>query len=102
MTDEDRQDHEEKADQLERELDDMQHRSGKLGDEIESAGEDWEQKKRDPGVPGAAGAPSEADGPQPEAEYPTKDVSDDDLDFGRDVETEDVVGEDGPPAEDED
>ena len=78
MTDEDRRDHEEKADSLERELDDMQARSGSLHEDIEGAGEDWERKKADPGVPGAAGQPSQADGPQPEAEYPTKDVEGDD------------------------
>jgi len=69
MTDES---HEKKADELERELDEMQERSGKLEEDIEGAGEDWESKKRDSGVPGAAGEPEEADGPQPETEYPAK------------------------------
>ena len=66
------QDHEAKADEVERELDDMEAASGQLQDEIEGTGEDWERKKRDSGVPGAAGMPSEAQGPEPEAEYPTK------------------------------
>lgn len=89
----DRQDHEAKADQLERELDEMQERSEQLGGEIEGAEEDWERRKADDGVPGAAGEPSQADGPEPEAEYPTKsdpeggepqgEVSGEELDFGR-------------------
>jgi hypothetical protein len=66
------QDHEAKADEVERELDDMEAASERLQDEIEGTGEDWERKKRDSGVPGAAGMPSEASGPEAEAEYPTK------------------------------
>ena len=57
----DRRDHDEKADEVERELDDMQERSEKLGDEIEGAGEDWESRKADESVPGATGEPSEGD-----------------------------------------
>lgn len=94
---EDREAHEAKADELERELDDMQERSERLGDDIEGAGEDWERKKADDGVPGAAGEPSQADGPEPEAEYPTKRGGDGDggeeLDFGRSLAEDD--GEDG-------
>ena len=77
MSDDDRQDHEAKADELERELDEMEQRSERLGDEIEDAGEDWERRKADDKVPGAAGEPSQADGPEPEAEYPTKSDPDD-------------------------
>ena len=51
----DRQDHEAKADEVERELDQMQEQSDKLGGEIEGAGEEWEQRKSDEGVPGATG-----------------------------------------------
>ena len=50
---EDREAHEAKADELERELDDMQERSERLGGDIEGAGEDWEQRKKDESVPGA-------------------------------------------------
>ena len=57
----DRQDHDAKADELERELDEMQERSEKLGDEIGGAGEDWERRKADESVPGATGEPSEGD-----------------------------------------
>jgi hypothetical protein len=84
----DRQDHEAKADELERELDRMQEQSDKLGGEIEDAGDEWERRKADESVPGAAGAPEEADGPEPEAEYPNKrgdggDGDGEELDFGR-------------------
>jgi predicted nucleic acid-binding Zn-ribbon protein len=47
--------HEERAEELEREADDMQERVERLEDETDEAGEDWERKKGDPGVPGAVG-----------------------------------------------
>jgi hypothetical protein len=57
----------------ERELDDMQERSDRLEEEIEGVREDWERKKSDPSVPGAAGDPERAnEGPQPETNYPSK------------------------------
>jgi hypothetical protein len=57
----------------ERELDEMQERSERLEEEIESVREDWERKKQDSHVPGAAGEPAKAeDGPQPETSYPAK------------------------------
>jgi hypothetical protein len=57
----------------ERELDDMQERSDRLEEEIEGVREDWERKKSDPSVPGAAGNPERADeGQQPETNYPSK------------------------------
>ena len=42
-----------KADELERELDDMEQRSEQLDEQIEAARDDWERKKGDSGVPGA-------------------------------------------------
>ena len=94
-----RQDHEARADELERELDDMQEQADKLGGEIDDAGKEWERRKADERVPGAAGAPEEADGPEPEAEYPNKRGDDDggdgeELDFGR------ALAEDGDGSED--
>ena len=57
----------------ERELEDMQERADKLEKEIENVREDWERKKRDPQIPGAAGDPERAEeGPQPETNYPSK------------------------------
>jgi hypothetical protein len=61
------------SEQPEREIDDMEERSDRLEDEIDDAREDWERKKSDPSVPGAAGDPEKAeDGPQPETNYPSK------------------------------
>ena len=69
--------HAEKADALEREAEEMEHRSSKLEDEIGDAREDWERKKADDRVPGAAGEPEAADSdPGPEAQYPTKESDD--------------------------
>ena len=57
--------HDERAQDLERELDEMEERSERLEDEVSDAREDWERKKADPSVPGAAGDPEAADsGPQ--------------------------------------
>jgi len=76
----DRRDHDEKADEVERELDDLQKRSEKLGDEIESAGADWESRKADESVPGATGEPS--DGGDDEDDDATS-ADGAELDFGR-------------------
>ncbi len=104
MTEHDREAHEAKADELERELDEMQERSERLSGDIEGAEDDWERKKKDAAVPGAGGAPEQADGPDPEAEYPGKggDADGEDLDFGRSIDSEDVVGEQGKAPADAD
>jgi predicted nucleic acid-binding Zn-ribbon protein len=65
--------HRDRADQVERELDDMEQQSERLEDEIDATREDWERKKRDDHVPGAAGEPEQAESdPGPEADYPAK------------------------------
>ena len=89
-----RQDHEAKADELERELDDMQERSERLGGDIEGAGEDWEQRKKDESVPGATADNDDDAGDEDGG------VDADELDFGRDI-GDAVVAEDGPPSEDD-
>ena len=45
--------HDERADELEREAEDMQERTDRLEDEIGDVREDWERKKGDSKVPGA-------------------------------------------------
>ena len=61
------------TEQPEREVEDMQERADKLEDEIDEVREDWERKKADSSVPGAAGDPEKAEeGPQPETNYPSK------------------------------
>ena len=47
--------HSEKADEVERELDDLQHESERLEGDIAETKDDWERKKRDDAVPGAGG-----------------------------------------------
>jgi predicted nucleic acid-binding Zn-ribbon protein len=56
----------------EREVEDMEERAERLEDEIDDAREDWERKKHDPSVPGAAGDPEQADEDlSPEADEPS-------------------------------
>ena len=43
------------------EADRLEERSDALGEEIEAVREDWEKKKQDPDVPGAAGNPKVAE-----------------------------------------
>jgi predicted nucleic acid-binding Zn-ribbon protein len=64
--------HEQHADRVEHELDDMQEQSERLGDDIAATREDWERKQRDSSVPGAAGDPEATEGPEPEQQYPAK------------------------------
>ena len=61
MSDE-RESHDAKADDAERELAELQERSDKLGEDIEGTGEAWERRKADESVPGATGEPSQDDG----------------------------------------
>jgi len=56
--------HEQKSERLEAEVDEMQHRSEHLGEEISDVREDWEAKRRDESFPAArtpeSGLPPEA------------------------------------------
>jgi hypothetical protein len=53
--------------EYERQADELQEKSDKLGEEISDAREDWERKQADPKVPGATGEPaSESELPPPE------------------------------------
>jgi hypothetical protein len=47
--------HEEKAAEAEFELADMEEQSDSLAEDIETAKDDWEQRKQDGSVPGAQG-----------------------------------------------
>jgi phage shock protein A len=65
--------HERTAEELERELDDMERQSDRLEGEIGDTRDDWERKKRDDKVPGAAGQPEQAEQDlPPEADYTSK------------------------------
>ncbi len=54
--------HEERADRLEQELDDLEERSGRVEEHIEEAREDWESKEEDSSIPGAQPDEGEEDG----------------------------------------
>jgi hypothetical protein len=57
----------------EHDVEDMEQRSEQLEEEIEDVREDWERKKADSSIPGAAGDPERAEeGPKPETSYPAK------------------------------
>jgi hypothetical protein len=55
------QDHEQRAEQAERELADMEERSERVEQHIDEARKDWKAKVADPGVPGAGGEPERAE-----------------------------------------
>ena len=47
------------------EVDRLEERADALGEDIDDTRRDWEAKKRDPDVPGAAGDPERAEGDLP-------------------------------------
>ena len=49
------EEHREKADDVEAEIDDLEEQADRLQEEIDSTKADWERKKDDDAVPGAAG-----------------------------------------------
>jgi hypothetical protein len=55
------EDYDKQAREAERELEDMEERSERVGEHIEQARKDWESKQADDAVPGATGAPGDDD-----------------------------------------
>ena len=53
--------HEEQAEQMERDAERMEHDSERVGDHIDEARTDWEAKEQDQSVPGAQADPDEVD-----------------------------------------
>jgi hypothetical protein len=51
--------HEEQAERLEREADDMEHQGEKVDEHIDRTRRDWEAKEEDASVPGAQPDPDE-------------------------------------------
>jgi hypothetical protein len=51
--------HEQAAERMEREVEDMERRSQQVGEDIAGARKEWEAKQRDDHVPGAGGEPRE-------------------------------------------
>jgi hypothetical protein len=64
--------HQRQADELDRDLDEMEERSERLEDEISDARKDWEKKQADSSVPGAVDEDSDSGDPPPEQQYPAK------------------------------
>ena len=60
--------HEQRADDVERELDDMQEQAERLEGDIAETRSDWERKQADGSVPGAIDE-REPEGPAPEPEH---------------------------------
>src|SRR5215210_1993357 len=98
--DDDREPHEAKADELERGLDEMQERSGRLQGDIDETSEDWERKRKDESVPGAVGGPGEDD--EGGDDDGGGDVSADELDFGADEDVDLAPQGSGEEDSDED
>ena len=53
--------HDEQAERLEREAQDMEKHSAEVGDRIEETKRDWEAKEDDPSIPGARPDPDAPD-----------------------------------------
>lgn len=94
MSDDERQPHDEKADEVERQLDEMDERQERLGGDIETADSEWESRKADESVPGATGELDE------DSEEDGDDGDTPELDFGKDADTAAVA--EAAPSEDED
>jgi hypothetical protein len=51
--------HDEKAQELEREAEDLEEQSDRVGEHIDDTRRDWESKEQDPSVPGAQPDPDD-------------------------------------------
>ena len=60
--------HQERADALDREADDLEQQSERLRDEVDDVREDWEAKKGDGSLPGAQASDDEQPDPAVEEE----------------------------------
>jgi hypothetical protein len=74
MSDEHTEPVEQAKEAADREVADLEERSEQLGERIDATRKDWEAKKADDSVPGAAGDPDRAEegGRHPETAYPAK------------------------------
>jgi hypothetical protein len=88
--------HEERADQLEREADKLQEHSQEVGQRIEDTRSEWESKQQDAKVPGAQMSEREESDQLPE-EAPSEQVPEDDPGGDREDANENA----GVPGEDE-
>jgi hypothetical protein len=88
--------HEERADQLEREADKLEDHSQEVGQRIEDTRSEWKSKQQDPAVPGAQMSEREESDQLPE-EAPAEQVPEDDPGGDREDANENA----GVPGEDE-
>jgi hypothetical protein len=88
--------HEQRADQLEREADKLEDHSQEVGQRIEDTRSEWKSKQQDPAVPGAQMSEREESDQLPE-EAPSEQVPEDDPGGDR----EDANESAGVPGEDE-
>jgi hypothetical protein len=51
--------HEERAREMERDADEMEEHSAKVGEQIDETRREWDAKERDPSIPGAQPDPEE-------------------------------------------
>jgi hypothetical protein len=59
--------HEEQAEQLERDAEKLEHESDKVGQHIDEARDDWDTKEKDSSVPGAQPEEDEFEEESPDA-----------------------------------
>ena len=71
--------HDERAQDLERELDEMEEHSDRLEEEVADAREDWERKKADSSVPGAPPDSGDDDAGEDSPEIDPRDPANEDL-----------------------
>jgi hypothetical protein len=74
--------HEEQAERLEHEAEDLEERSERVDEHIQAARQDWEEKEEDSSVPGAQPDPERSD--QLPEEGPGEQVYDDTGESGED------------------
>jgi hypothetical protein len=67
--------HEEQAEQMERDVRRMEEESDRVGDRIDDARQDWEAKEKDASVPGAQPDPDEEQEPVAGAEADEEELS---------------------------
>ena len=88
--------HDERAEELEREADKLEEHSQEVGQRIEDTRSEWESKQQDPNVPGAQMSEREESDQLPE-EGPSEQVPEDESGGDRD----DAHENPGVPGEDE-
>ena len=100
MSDEHTEPVEQAKEEADRQVADLEKRSEQVGERIQETRKDWEAKKQDSAVPGAAGDPDRAEegGRHPETAYPGKGPDDE---VSSEDPTDNDRGTDDAPSDDE-